>query len=157
MSTDLTLGCLPAALIFGVGIVLIVLGTINLNRFAKPSQPNQFQQVHTEFSQLKAQFDAQTLSEERFKARLQELMITDQQGRWWIIGYETGLWYVHDGQNWVPGQPEAASAQVATQTDAQKKEVAKARSMRLIGLILLAVALVWACVVSGLVAYLSSY
>ncbi len=24
-------------------------------------------------------------------------MIQDAQGRWWMIGYETGQWYVHDG------------------------------------------------------------
>ena len=47
-------------------------------------------QVAAEFRKLKAQYDAGALSEADFKARLQDLMLQDEQGRWWMIGYETG-------------------------------------------------------------------
>ena len=57
-----------------------------------------FSRVAAEFSKLKIQFDAGALSEADFKARLQDLMLQDEQGRWWMIGYETGQWYAHDGQ-----------------------------------------------------------
>jgi hypothetical protein len=47
-------------------------------------------QVAAEFRKLKAQYDAGALSEADFKARLQDLLMQDEQGRWWMIGYETG-------------------------------------------------------------------
>ena len=68
-----------------------------------------FSQVAVEFRKLKAQYDAGALSEADFKARLQDLMLQDEQGRWWMIGYETGQWYVHDGEKWVKAQPPAAA------------------------------------------------
>jgi tetratricopeptide (TPR) repeat protein len=32
-------------------------------------------------------------------------MIEDEQGQWWILGYESGLWYYHDGKQWVQSEP----------------------------------------------------
>jgi hypothetical protein len=49
-----------------------------------------FSQIAAEFNKLKAQYDAGTLSESDFKARLQDLMTQDEQGRWWMLGVETG-------------------------------------------------------------------
>jgi hypothetical protein len=60
-----------------------------------------FNEAEEQFKKLKAQFDAGMLPEPKFKSELEELMIRDEQGRWWTIGYETGLWYRHDGKNWV--------------------------------------------------------
>jgi hypothetical protein len=68
-----------------------------------------FVRVEAEFRRLKAQFERGALTEEEFKAQLEELMIEDEQGRWWILGYETGQWYVHDGEQWVQQElPRAA-------------------------------------------------
>jgi hypothetical protein len=61
--------------------------------------------VEAEFDRLKARFESGALSEADFKVRLEELMVEDEQGRWWMIGYETGRWYVHDGEEWVPQEP----------------------------------------------------
>ena len=69
-----------------------------------------FSQVDAEFRKLKAQYDAGTLSEADFKARLQDLMVQDEQGRWWMIGYESGQWYVHDGEKWVRSEPPILQA-----------------------------------------------
>ena len=66
-----------------------------------------FQEAEGEYKKLKAQLDAGTLTEEQFEARLQAVMVQDQQGRWWTIGGATGQWYVHDGVNWVIGEPSA--------------------------------------------------
>ncbi len=68
-----------------------------------------FFRVEAEFAQLKAQFESGDLREEEFKAQLEALMIEDEQGRWWILGYETGQWYVHDGERWVQQQPPRAA------------------------------------------------
>jgi len=72
-----------------------------------------FSQVAAEFQRLKAQFEAGALSEAEFKARLEELMLQDEQGRWWMIGYETGQWYYHDGQQWVRSEPPVAEPRPA--------------------------------------------
>ncbi|MBM3149412.1 MAG: DUF4190 domain-containing protein [Chloroflexi bacterium] len=64
-----------------------------------------FSKIEAEFQKLKAQFKAGAITEAEFKAQLEKLMIQDEQGRWWMIGYETGQWYYHDGEKWVQGQP----------------------------------------------------
>jgi hypothetical protein len=43
-----------------------------------------FQQAEKKFKQLKGQFEAGTLSETEFKSQLEELMVQDEQGTWWI-------------------------------------------------------------------------
>jgi len=63
-----------------------------------------FSKVEAEFKKLKGQFEAGALTEAEIKARLADLMIQDEQGRWWMIGYETGQWYYHDGEKWVRGE-----------------------------------------------------
>src|SRR5512135_3211933 len=64
-----------------------------------------YTQVEEQFKTLKQQFTAGKLDEAGFKARLNELMVQDDQGRWWMIGYETGQWYLHDGSAWVRADP----------------------------------------------------
>jgi hypothetical protein len=66
-----------------------------------------FSKVEAEFEKLKGQFAAGALTEAEFKARLQELMLQDEQGDWWMVGYETGEWYRHDGTNWVRDDPRS--------------------------------------------------
>ena len=73
-----------------------------------------FQQVEAEYRKLKAQFDAGQLSEEELRSRVTQFVVEDDQGRWWSIGYETGQWYYHDGENWTPGTPPAAAAAPTT-------------------------------------------
>lgn len=48
-----------------------------------------FEQAEKSFKQIKAQFVSGTLNESDFKTRLEELMVQDDQGGWWMIGYET--------------------------------------------------------------------
>ena len=76
-----------------------------------------FSQVAAEFQRLKAQYDAGTLSEADFKAQLQDLMIQDEQGRWWMIGAETGQWYVHNGEKWERGEPLTAQRPAVMPSD----------------------------------------
>jgi hypothetical protein len=80
---------------------------------------DRFTQIEEEIARLRQEMAAGRLSEEQFKARLRELMVQDEQGNWWMVGYETGQWYLHDGSGWVradpPGRvaPRAASQPVA--------------------------------------------
>jgi hypothetical protein len=73
-----------------------------------------FKQAETKFKQLKAQFDAGALTENAFKAKLEELMIRDESGDWWMIGYETERWYRNDGTDWVQADPPGSLAQEAS-------------------------------------------
>ena len=73
-----------------------------------------FKQAENRFKQLKAQFEAGTLSETEFRAQLENLMIRDKQGDWWMIGYETELWYRHDGTNWVQTDSPISISQRST-------------------------------------------
>jgi len=72
-----------------------------------------FSRVEAEFRRLKAQFEKGSLTEADFKAQLEELMIEDEQGRWWVIGSKTGQWYVHGGEKWVQQDPPTAAAKAA--------------------------------------------
>ena len=60
-----------------------------------------FQQTENRFKQLKAQFEAGTLTEDKFKSQLEELMVRDDTGSWWMLGYETERWYRHNGKEWI--------------------------------------------------------
>ncbi|MFQ5813925.1 MAG: hypothetical protein ACE5I2_12185 [Anaerolineae bacterium] len=64
-----------------------------------------FAQVENKYEELKRKYDAGAIPEDEFKAQLEELMIEDEEGKWWIIGYETGMWHYHDGEKWVRGEP----------------------------------------------------
>ncbi len=68
-----------------------------------------FARVEAEFARLKAQFETGAVTEAEFRAQLEELIFEDEQGRWWILGYETGQWYVHDGEQWVQQEPPRAA------------------------------------------------
>jgi hypothetical protein len=64
-----------------------------------------FADVEREVARLRQEQAAGRLSEEEFKGRLRELMVQDAQGTWWMVGYETGEWYRHDGNDWVRADP----------------------------------------------------
>lgn len=66
--------------------------------------------VEARYRELKAQVAAGALTEDGFKAQLKELMIQDDGGRWWIIGHETGDWYVFDGEEWMQAAPPVEPA-----------------------------------------------
>jgi formylglycine-generating enzyme required for sulfatase activity len=87
-----------------------------------PQRRTDFSQVEAEFQKLKAQYEAGTLTEAEFKAQLEKLMLQDEQGRWWMIGYETCRWYYHDGKTWVRGEPPQVAAQAQARARAEKQE-----------------------------------
>jgi len=73
-----------------------------------------FQQAGSKFNQLKAQYEAGKITESEFKARLEELMVQDEGGTWWMIGYETEKWYRNNGQDWVRADPPVIFSQKPT-------------------------------------------
>lgn len=73
-----------------------------------------FRDVEAQYAALKAQLSAGQMTREQFEAALQAQMILDAQGRYWMIGAESGRWYVHDGQNWVQQDPPSMTPPAAT-------------------------------------------
>ena len=69
-----------------------------------------FQQAENKFKQLRAQFKAGELIEAEFKALLEALMVQDEEGSWWMIGFETEMWYRNDGEEWVRADPPRTSS-----------------------------------------------
>ncbi len=75
---------------------------------------NQFTTVQDEYFRLKGQLATGRLTREQFETALQGLMFTDAQGRYWMIGADSGKWFVHNGTTWVEQTPPpAAPAQTA--------------------------------------------
>lgn len=70
-----------------------------------------FNQAEERFKHLKAKFEAGALSENEFKTQLEELMVQDEGGNWWMIGYETEQWYRYDGKAWVRSDPPDSKLQ----------------------------------------------
>ena len=58
---------------------------------------DQFRRAEDEYFRLKGQLAAGRITPEQFEAALKNLMLQDAQGRWWMLGPDTGKWHVHDG------------------------------------------------------------
>ena len=59
-----------------------------------------FQRVEDEYYRLKGKYATGRLTEEEFDQALKDLVFQDAQGRYWIVGAETGEWYASDGGAW---------------------------------------------------------
>ncbi len=77
-----------------------------------------FQKVEDEYLRLKGQFALGRITSEQFDAALKELMVQDAQGRYWLIGADSGKWYMHDGTDWVEAQPPTTDVSI-TPTEIQ--------------------------------------
>jgi WD40 repeat protein len=69
---------------------------------------SQFERVAYEVSRLRAEVAAGRLDRDRFHSALRELMF-QHEGRWWMIGADSGKWYVRDENKWVEISPPAAA------------------------------------------------
>ena len=74
---------------------------------------DRFRRSEDQYYVLKGQLASGRITPEQFNAALQDLIVQDAQSRYWMIGAESGKWYVHDGQNWVEAQPYVSAASVA--------------------------------------------
>lgn len=91
----------------------------------------QFRISEDSYYKLRGQFDTGRISQEQFDEKLRELMVQDAQGRYWMLGADSGKWYYYDGANWVHGDPldgAAAVAAVAAATPAVQSDTAPART-----------------------------
>src|SRR5215217_7326727 len=72
----------------------------------------EFREADRRYAELKGQLDAGTISTEEFDAQRRQLMVQDDEGRWWAKSRKTGEWNYHDGSAWVPGIPPGYQSQL---------------------------------------------
>jgi hypothetical protein len=65
-----------------------------------------FRRAEAEYARLRHEFDNERLSIDAFEKRLRALMIQDEQGSYWMLGVESGKWYVYAGEEWVEREPQ---------------------------------------------------
>ena len=103
---SITYLCMPL-LLFLLGLIIIAYSVRNLIQRRKVPPPgSRFIGAEQEYQRLKKIFSNRsgTLTETQ-KSLLHDIMVQDEQGRWWTIGYETGQWYFNDGEKWIPSTP----------------------------------------------------
>ena len=66
---------------------------------------NNFRDAEDSFEKLKKEFRQGEISRTEFINRLKELRLKDDEGKFWMIGAQTGKWYYYDGKNWIRADP----------------------------------------------------
>jgi len=64
-----------------------------------------FKDVEAVFSRMKRRFRGGEISKREFIDSLKQLRIKDEEGRFWMIGPQSGKWYYFEGKDWVQSSP----------------------------------------------------
>jgi TIR domain len=64
-----------------------------------------FQEADRRYAEIKRRHEAGTLTDKEFDEQLKELMVQDQEDRWWVKSRTTGEWHYHDGTAWIKDTP----------------------------------------------------
>ncbi len=72
-----------------------------------------FAQINEAFDALKAKFQAGEIPRQEFIDEMKKLRIRDDEGRFWMIGAQTGKWYYFDGKDWIPAEPPSQKDKAA--------------------------------------------
>ncbi len=64
-----------------------------------------FRDIETAFRDLKASFNEGAITRRDFIDRLKRLRLKDDEGRFWMIGAQSGTWYCYDGNAWLQAEP----------------------------------------------------
>jgi len=65
----------------------------------------EFKDLENTFEELRRKFRKKEIPREEFIAQLKELRLKDDEGRFWMIGAQSGKWYYYDGKNWIHSNP----------------------------------------------------
>ena len=87
-----------------------------------------FREADRRYAELKRQHDAGSISDEEFDAQRQQLMVQDDEGRWWAKFGESGEWHYRDGSTWVRGTPPGHQGVVPDSTTASSSAQAPSPS-----------------------------
>jgi uncharacterized caspase-like protein len=69
-----------------------------------------FQESDRRYVEIKRRYEAGSLTDEEFDEQLKQLMVQDEEDRWWIKHRETGEWYYYDGTTWIKDTPPVYKA-----------------------------------------------
>jgi hypothetical protein len=64
-----------------------------------------FQEADRRYDEIKGRHQAGTLTDEEFDEQLKQLMVQDEEDRWWVKSRTTGEWHYYDGTNWIKDTP----------------------------------------------------
>ena len=64
-----------------------------------------FPEADRRYAELKRQHEAGNIDDEEFDTQLKQMMVQDDEGRWWAKSRRTGKWHYHDGKAWARGNP----------------------------------------------------
>ena len=64
-----------------------------------------FREADRRYAELKGQHEVGSISDEEFDAQLKQIMVQDDEYRWWAKSRNTGEWHYHDGSRWVRDTP----------------------------------------------------
>jgi len=66
---------------------------------------DQFREAEDTFALLREKFNDRRISQREFVDSLKQLRIKDEEGRFWVIGAQSGKWYAFEGGEWVEAKP----------------------------------------------------
>ena len=66
---------------------------------------DQFRDAEATFSLLREKFKDKRISPQEFADSLKQLRIKDDEGRFWVIGAQSGKWYAFESGEWVEARP----------------------------------------------------
>jgi hypothetical protein len=66
---------------------------------------DQFRETEEAFALLREKFNDRRISQREFVDSLKQLRIKDEEGRFWVIGAQSGKWYAFEGGEWVEAKP----------------------------------------------------
>lgn len=66
---------------------------------------DQFREAEATFSLLREKFQEKRISPQEFADSLKQLRIKDDEGRFWVIGAQSGKWYAFENGEWIEAKP----------------------------------------------------
>ena len=64
-----------------------------------------FKDVEQEFERLRREFQQKKISRLEFIEQMKKLRMKDDEGRFWMVGAQSGKWYYYDGEKWIQDNP----------------------------------------------------
>lgn len=66
---------------------------------------DRFRDVEADFDRMTSRFRSGEISRREYIESLKHMRFKDEEGRFWMIGAQTGKWYYFDGTGWVQSAP----------------------------------------------------
>jgi WD40 repeat protein len=79
-----------------------------------------FQKIEDKYFRLRGQLGAGRITQQQFETALKDLMF-EYEGRYWMIGTNSGQWQVYDGQKWKPAAPPPVGMPTSEPKSAEPK------------------------------------